>query len=154
MISAHVDKAGVSPQIVDRRCHKDRPAGTEGSGKSWPATRSAPCGLAPLPAFVLVVADQFLFLGVHRNHGPPLLQGSPHPLIDVPELGVAISMIFTLLGLAVALEDVIQIPQQLRHFLVADRVSPVSGGRHRFGGCGPVAKGALLIPQCLPCWTQ
>src|SRR5665213_2590817 len=100
MVCSHGDKAGVPPQIVD--------AVWIGPRHGWAGKIVAgdPFGallLAPLAAFVLVVSDQFLFFGVHGNHGPSLLQRQAHLLVDMPELGVAIRMILPLLGLAVAL---------------------------------------------------
>src|ERR1019366_2035594 len=47
----------------------------------------------PLAALVLIVADQFLLLGVHGNNGLACPQSVFHGAVDMPELRVAIRMI-------------------------------------------------------------
>lgn len=66
-------------------------------------------------AAVLEVSYQFLFLGVDRNHWLTLgLQGK-YLTVDVLELGVAVDVVTTSVGLAVALPAVTQLTQQLGH---------------------------------------
>jgi hypothetical protein len=56
---------------------------------------------------------------------------------DMPELRVAIGMIVSLLGLAVALQAVATLPQELGDFGVADRVAPELRRRSGLGFAGP-----------------
>jgi hypothetical protein len=63
---------------------------------------------APLPAGVLVLADQFLLLGVHPDHRVPgrlLLLGL---LVDVAELRVAVRVLRALDRLGVALQGTLR----------------------------------------------
>src|SRR5438132_17512 len=77
-------------------------------------------GGPPLAPAILEVPDQFLFLGIHRDHRlAPLLEG-PDLAVEVRELGVAVGMGRPLFGLAVALQAVVEPVQQLRDRLVAD----------------------------------
>ena len=76
----------------------------------------------PLLAGIVVIADEFFLLGIDRNHRPALPQASFHGGIDVPELRIAVRMVLSLLGLAVALQTVVQIVKDLRHFGMADRM--------------------------------
>ena len=82
----------------------------------------------PFLARILVIADHFLLLGVHRDHrlAPPLERADP--AVDVLELGIAIGVVLTLLGLAVGLEAVTQIDQQPADGLMA-QVMPQLGQR-------------------------
>src|SRR5271166_6112412 len=67
-----------------------------------------PTARLPLLARILVIADQFLLLGVHRDHrlAPPLQRADL--AVDVLELGVAVRVVLTLQRLAVGLEAVTQ----------------------------------------------
>src|SRR5271157_3415439 len=60
----------------------------------------------PLPPFVLEIAHQFLLLGVHRYHRLTDSDVAPGFVIDVLELGIAVRMGVSLLGLAVGLQAV------------------------------------------------
>jgi hypothetical protein len=51
-----------------------------------------------LAARVLVIADQFLLLRVHRNHRFPCPQSGFDSAVDVTELRIAIGMIFPFLS--------------------------------------------------------
>ena len=58
----------------------------------------------PLAATILEVADQFLFLGVNRDHRLMSGQSFSHTLVDVVKLRVPIGIRAAFLGLAVALQ--------------------------------------------------
>ena len=76
----------------------------------------------PLPPGVLVVADEFFLLGIHRDHGAALRQASFHRGIDVPELRIAVRMVSPLLRLPVALKAVVEAVQKLSDLRMADRM--------------------------------
>src|ERR1019366_74998 len=105
-----------------------------------------PC-FAPLAAMILVVADQFLLLRVHGNDGLARPQSLFDCAVDMPELRVAIGVRVPLLGLAVALQAVATLPQELGDFGVAD---PVASGRQfrrkRAGALAGPAQGRLRVP--------
>ena len=82
------------------------------SMKSWTRTSSGwPLGCHSRPPF-LKVADQFLLLGVHRDHRLAALLEAIDHRVDVLELGIAIRMRSAFLGLAIALQAV---PALLEH---------------------------------------
>lgn len=68
----------------------------------------------------MVVADEFLLLGVDRNDRDALPQASFHRDIDMAKLRIAVRVILALFGLAVALQAVVQAMKNLRHLHVAD----------------------------------
>ena len=103
VVRARVDETGVAPQVVN-------PIGISarnlGSWKIMPVDLlRRPC-LAPLAALILIVADQFLLLRVHRNDRFAYPQRLFDGAVDISELRVAVGMIAPLLGLAVALQTV------------------------------------------------
>ncbi len=103
----------------------------------------------PLPPFVFKVSNQLLLLGVHRNDRLALPQRQLHLPVDVPELGVPVRMVVPFLGLPVALQAVIHLPQQLRHLFVADGVS-LAGQfvRQRPGAlAGPAQRRLRIAPR-------
>src|SRR6058998_930521 len=104
MIGSNIHKSGVSPQIIDAIGISPR---HRRIGKIVSVHPFCSFLSTPLPPLVFKVADDFLFLRVHRNHRSPLRQSQPHFLVDVPELGIPVRMIFPLLGLAVALQTVV-----------------------------------------------
>src|SRR5271167_5175849 len=121
MIDSHADPSGVACQIV------------------YPVRRSAPqfryheimhanLFRSPLPPpllpSVLEISHQFLLLGVNRYHR--LIEGdvAPDSAIDVFELGIAVRMRVSFLGLAVGLQAVPQLMQQLRDYRIAHPMSP------------------------------
>jgi hypothetical protein len=75
----------------------------------------------PLTAPILVVADQFLLLRVYRYDRITGAERVFHGAVDIPKLCVAIRVILTLLGFAVALQTVTTLLQQLRHFGMTHR---------------------------------
>src|SRR5208337_4797270 len=74
----------------------------------------------PLASGILEVADEFLFLGVDRDHCLAFGQGAADLGVDVGELGIAIWMAVALAGLAVGLKAELLLPQQFAHDRVAD----------------------------------
>src|SRR6266700_4760643 len=137
VVRAYVDEAGVAPQVVDP---VGIGAGHFGTGKIMSVDLVRRPRLAPLAALVLVVADQFLLLRVHGNDGLARPQGEFNGSVDMPELRVAIGVIVPLLGLAVALQTVATLPQELGDFGVAHRV--VLGRQFRRQGAGALARPA------------
>src|SRR5271157_3255208 len=77
---------------------------------------------AQFPPTVLEVPDQFSFLGVHRNHRLLGRQIALHLAVEVLELGVAIRMAGSFLGLAIGLQTVPDLMQQLGHHAVTGAV--------------------------------
>jgi hypothetical protein len=77
---------------------------------------------APLAASVLIIANQFLLFRVHGNNGFARSQGAFDDAIDMAKLIIAIGMIPSFLGFAVALETVTALPQELGNFGVTGRV--------------------------------
>jgi hypothetical protein len=65
---------------------------------------------------IVVITDQLFLLGIDRDHRPAARQIALRGFVDVTELRIAIWMIPALLGLAVTLQTVVQIVQELRHF--------------------------------------
>src|SRR5215469_10875105 len=84
----------------------------------------------PLLAAIVVIADQFFLFRVHGNYWPALLKVSLRGGIDVPELGIALGMILSLFGLAVALQTIAQMVKNLGHLGMTDRM-PCAEPRHR-----------------------
>ena len=74
-------------------------------------------------ATVLEVAHQFLLLGVHRHDRLPSALEGLHLRVDVLELGVPIRVRRPLPGLAVGLQAVAQLLQQICHQFMADLVT-------------------------------
>jgi hypothetical protein len=64
---------------------------------------------------VLVVSHQLALLGVHRDRGLLRLELSPERLVDVLELRVAIWMLCPFETLAIGLQAVAELLEQLRH---------------------------------------
>ena len=60
----------------------------------------------PLPATVLERADEFLFLGIHRDHRLAALLKALDRGVDILELRIAVRMRSAFLGLAVALQAI------------------------------------------------
>jgi len=92
--------------------------------------RLGPALATPFPAVVLEIADQFLLLGVDRHHWLTRRQELQGLRVDVLELRVAIDVLAAFPRLAVGLQTVAQVMQQL-----ADnrRANPVSATPQRRG---------------------
>lgn len=102
----------------------------------------------PLPAAIVVVADEFLLLRIHVNHRPALLQVSFRSGADVPELRIPIRMIFPFFRLAVALQTVTLLMQNLRYLGMADRM-PAADEDPGNGARGSSKSRAAAIPDRL-----
>ncbi len=104
-------------------------------------------GTQLLPA-VAEGTDQFLLLGVDADDR--LAQGELQldRAVDVRELGVPVGMARALERLAVRLEAVAQVVEQLRHGLVADRVAPPTQLRGQVADApgGPAQGGLRVAP--------
>ena len=66
----------------------------------------------PFASAVLELADEFLFLGVHRDDRLAATLKLPHAGVDVLELGVAVGVLAAFFGLAVGLQAVAQALEQ------------------------------------------
>src|ERR1035437_5598809 len=90
MVRAHINEAGVTPEVVDS---VGIGAGHVGTRKIVSVDLVRRSLFAPLAALVLVIADQFLFLRVHGNDRLACTQSAFDGAVDMPELRVAIGMI-------------------------------------------------------------
>ena len=112
--------------------------------------------LSPLPTLVVVVAEDLLFLCVDRDDGSPGGEGRANPLIDVLKLRVSVRVIVSFLRFPIPLKAVVQLPQQLRHLLMADRMML----RRQFGrqGARALAQVGLITgmrvanQEAMPAW--
>ncbi len=120
VVDPDVDPAGVGGQVVD----------AIGRRPSQPGDREVvhahllrvPLGL-PLPPAVLEVPDQFLLLGVDRDHRGTRRQGRLRRSVDVRELSVAVGVALLLACLAGALQTVARRVQRVGDPLIADLMS-------------------------------
>jgi hypothetical protein len=110
VVGSYIDKADIASHIVDAI---GIGAGNFRGGKVVPLDLDRLFCRKPLPPGIVVVADEFLLLCVHRNHGNPLDQRCLHLFADVPKLRIAVGMISAFLGFAIALEAVVQIVKNL-----------------------------------------
>ena len=101
VIGADVHPSGVRRQVIDPV--RDRLAQVP-VGEVMGVHPDRPARGPPLPAAVLELADQFLLLGVHADHGIPGRQMLAGLLADVTELSVPVRMLLSLDGLGVALQ--------------------------------------------------
>src|ERR1700694_2453910 len=79
---------------------------------------------AILAAWVAEIPDQFLFLGVDRDHRLLFRQSRGHLGVDVAKLRIPVGMAIALRGLAVALQAVARIVEQSGDQGAAHRVAP------------------------------
>src|SRR6058998_194322 len=117
MVRSNVDKSGVASNVVNAVGESAR---NLWAGKIVTLNVGRLLGHAPLPPCIFVVANEFLLFRVDRNNWGALPQVSLDRKIDVPELCIAILVILPLLGLAVALQAVVQVVKNLRDLHVAD----------------------------------
>lgn len=152
MVGSHIDESGVAPNVVNT-------VGI-GTGNFWSRKvvtlhRNGLFCRAPLPASIDVVTDQFLLFGVDRYDRDALPQAFFYRGVDVPKLRIAIGMIRTFLGLAIALQAIVQAMKNLRNLHMADRMFLLA----QFFGDGPRAlanpaqrglriPARLLVDQC------
>jgi hypothetical protein len=88
----------------------------------------------PLAAPGLEIPDQFLLLGVHRDHRLAAALERPSARGDVLELTIAVGVLRPFAGLARRLQVVVQVMQQLGHLASADGVPLVTQRRRQLGG--------------------
>src|SRR5262249_56876408 len=115
----------------------------------------------PFLAGVLVIADQFLLLGIDRDDRLAAPLERPDLAVDVLELGVAVGVILPLLRLAVGLQVITELRQEARHRLMAD-VMPQGAeglgevacalarpeqGRHRIAARGGIDEIVKILEQ-------
>src|SRR5437879_3421671 len=79
----------------------------------------------PRSAWILVIANVFFLLGVHREGGLPGALLGLDPAIDVLELGLAVGMLSPLEGLAVGLQAVPRLFQQFGDRRATRRIAPL-----------------------------
>ena len=100
----------------------------------------------PLPPGIAEIPDQFLLFRVDRDDRLTAPLEGPHPPVDVLELGVAIGMVVSFLGLAVGLQAVPQVVQQGGDGLVAHGMALAAQFLGQFpGALGGPAQGRLRI---------
>src|SRR2546425_4420170 len=120
VINAHTDPPRVAREIVD-------PIGNRLAAlRDEEVMDPHRLGLArrpPLSSRVLEVADQLFLLGIDGDDRLPGALSTPHLLVDVPELRVAIRMIRPLARLAIGLQTVTRRGQELGDQLPADGVA-------------------------------
>src|SRR5208283_1949652 len=147
VIGSHIDKPGVAPDVVDAIGIGTRYVGR---GKIVPANLPRLFRWKPLLAGVIVVAEEFFLLGIHRDHWAVLRQGSFHRGIDVPKLRVAVRMVPPLLRLPVALETVVQTVRKLGDLRMADRMFvPTQLYRNRPRALTNPSQCRLRVAPCL-----
>ena len=82
----------------------------------------------PLLAGIVEVADELLLLRIHGDHRAAVPEAAFHRGVDVPKLRIPVRMVPPLFRVPVALEVVVEPPQELRHLRMADpMVSPPQG---------------------------
>src|SRR5690349_18371170 len=91
-----------------------------------------------LAAIVAEIADQFLLLGVDRDHWLLFGPSSSHLGVDMGELRIPVGVAVTLLGLAVSLQAVTRRIEQFGHqgaaYLVALLLQRFGQSSHAFAG--------------------
>ena len=88
----------------------------------------------PLPAAVFVLADEFLFLGVHADHRAAGVLVGFDLLAEVAELGVPVGMLAAFGGLGVGLQAVPEPLEQPAHHKLADLMPSLSQRRGQCPG--------------------
>ena len=122
VIGTDIDESGVASEIVDAVRIGTRHIRAR---EVVPLNGLGCVRRTPLLSRIVVVADQFLLLGIHRDDRQPLPQVLLDAGIDMAKLRIAIRMLRTLFGLAITLQAVVEIVQNLRHLGVADRMTLV-----------------------------
>lgn len=120
MVGTDVDESRVPPQVVNPIGKGPRDFGAR---EIMPADLAGLFGGQPLLASIVVVAHEFLLLGIDRNDRQPCGQAPLHAGVDVTELGVEVGMIVPFLCLAVALQAIVLRVEELGHLDIADGMS-------------------------------
>ena len=100
VIGPDIDEAGVAPDIVNAIGIS---SGHVWTGKIMPLYLARLFRGMPLLAGIVVIAKQFFLFRIRRDHRPALRQIALHGSVDVTELRVAMRMVRSLFGFAVAL---------------------------------------------------
>ena len=87
---------------------------------------------APLSSGILVLSDDFLFLGVNRERRLPRSLQRPDPGTNVAKLGVPVRMLLSLDRLAVGLQTETRILEQFGNGGMTDNVSAFLQLRREF----------------------
>ena len=145
VIGADVDEAGIAPNVVDAVRVDTRDQRT---GQVVALNVLRLLGGQPLLTLVFVVADELLLLGVNRDDRQSLAQVLLDLGADVSKLRIPIAVICALLSLAVALQAVVLLVQQLRHLHVTDRMAPrtEAEGNHPRALADPAQRGLRVTP--------
>src|SRR5689334_24040492 len=135
MVDADTHPPGIRSQIIDAIGH--RSAEFLDEEVVHPDLFRTP--LRPiLAAIVAEIADQFLLLGVDRDHWLLFGQSSGHLGVDMGELRIPVEVAVTLLGLAVSLQAVTRRIEQFGHqgaaYLVALLLQRFGQSSHAFAG--------------------
>ena len=121
VVGAHADPTGVGGQVVDAVGVGLAQGGVD---EVVDLDRFGLSRGAPFRAGVLVLADQFLLLGVHADHRVARGQVLAGLLVEVGELGVPVGVLPALEGLGVGLQAETLFVQQPGHGV---RPDPVTG---------------------------
>jgi hypothetical protein len=100
---------------------------------------------APLAPAILEIADQLFLLGIDRNRRLACRKRFLHMVVDVMKLRVAIRVVRSLTRLAVSLQAVIELVQQLANQCAVDLMA------HRAQTLADLAQ-ALACPQLRRLW--
>jgi len=140
MVGADVDETRVASDVVDTVGVSSRDLGP---GEVVTLDVQRLLGRQPLLALVFVVTEDLLLLRVDRDDRQALAQILLDLGADVPELGIPVRMIRARLGLAIALQAVVLIVQQLRHLHVTDRMvtRAQASGNHPRALADPAQRG-------------
>src|SRR5436305_7351279 len=117
MIGSDIDKSAVPPDIINAIRIGPRHFGT---GKIVPLYLLRLFRWKPLLASIVVITNELFLRGIARYHGTAVRQPSFHRSIDVAELRVTVWMILSLLRLAIALQAVVEVVENLRDLGMAD----------------------------------
>ncbi len=117
MVGSHIDKTGVASDVVNTIRIGAR---NGGAGEVVTLDLAGLFCRQLLPTGIVVVSYEFFLLGVYRNHRAALVQAFLHRGVNVPKLRVAIGVIGTLLGFAIALQAIVQVVKNLRDLHVTD----------------------------------
>src|ERR1017187_6582911 len=85
------------------------------------------------PSAILEIANQFLLLRIDGDHWLLPAQRPLHFAVEVFELGIAIRVAGAFGGLAVGLQTVPHLMEQVGHYLVADSVMSARSEERRVG---------------------
>jgi hypothetical protein len=146
VIDADADPAGVAGDVVDPVGHR---AAKLGDLEVMHAHRFRLTLRPQFAAGILEVADQFFLLGVDRDCRLAGGKRRLHRGVDVLELRVAVGRVTALAGLAVGLQAVAELAQQVGHHVMADAVPhrPQRFGEMAQAAAGPEQR-RLGIAAC------